>query len=176
MKLNVGCGTDYRVGFVNIDASATLEHVDVRLDIVRESLLSRFGRGTIEFILAYDVIEHHYHWEAVRLLRDFFELLMQDGQLEIRVPDAAYIIGSGKLALTTKLTILFGGQDIPQSGNPEMEESRRQFPHLFCHKYGWTIEAMTMELERIGFQRILCERAGVNFVCRAWKSKGKIAG
>ena len=169
MKLNIGCGTDYREGFINIDGSDTLPKVDKVIDISTESLLSHFNKGEIAFILANDIIEHHFHWEAVAIMRDFYALLVKGGQVEIRVPDAEFIIKSWRYSIETKLTFLFGGQDIPQGHDPKMDESRKQFPQFFCHKFGWTMKSLKNALHEIGFSDVKCNRVGTNFIAHAIK-------
>ena len=169
MKLNVGCGTDYREGFINIDGSRSLAKVDKVIDLSTESLLSHFPEGEVEYILANDIIEHHFHWEAVRIMTDFYALLTPTGKVEIRVPDAEFIIKSRRLSTERKLNLLFGGQDIPQGHDPRMDESRKRFPQFFCHKYGWTMASMEKELLGIGFSDIVSKRVGTNFVTVATK-------
>jgi predicted SAM-dependent methyltransferase len=169
MKLNVGCGTDYREGFVNIDGSGTLSKVDRVIDISRESLRDHFKPEEVLFILANDILEHHFHWEAVSIIRDFHALLAKGGQLEIRVPDASYIVRAWRFPMKRKLVLLFGGQDIPQGKDAEMDQSRKQFPQFFCHKFGWTMKAMEEELYNIGFSKVSCKRARTNFIAYATK-------
>jgi len=169
IKLNVGCGTDYREGFINIDGSNTLPRVDKIIDISSASLLPHFTNGEMDYILANDIIEHHYHWEAVRILKEFHALLRKDGQLEIRVPDAEFIIATDAFSISNKLNLLFGGQDVPQGRDPKMDESRNHFPQFFCHKYGWTMDAMKKELCDIGFSSVRCQRADTNFIAYAKK-------
>ena len=169
MKLNLGCGTDYRAGFINIDGSDSLQRVDKVIDISNESLTDYFEENSIELILANDIIEHHYHWEAVRLLREFHHLLLPGGRAEIRVPDTEYIIRSWRIPIERKVVLLYGGQDIAQGADVEMDRSRSQFPHFFCHKYGWTRDSMTAELQALGFREIRTKRAGTNFVTTAVK-------
>lgn len=94
--------------------SGTLPRLDKKLDTSCESLLSHFDSGSVTYILANDIIEHHYHWEAVRILREFYSVLTVGGRVEIRVPDAEWIIKTWRLSLEEKLNLLFGGQDIPQ--------------------------------------------------------------
>lgn len=168
MKLNVGCGIDYREGFINIDGSDTLSKVDKVIDISTESLLSYFNEGEVEYILANDIIEHHFHWQAIGIMEEFYALLKQTGQVEIQVPDAEWIIKSWRLSTESKLLYLFGRQDIPQ-GDPEMDQSRKKFPQYFCHKYGWTMKLMKKELSNIGFSEVMCKRAGSNFIAYATK-------
>lgn len=169
MKLNVGCGTDYREGFVNIDGSTSLARVDRVVDISRERLTAHFEAGSCEYIIANDIVEHHYHWEAVQLLADFFALLRSGGGLEIRVPDAEFIIESRKFGVEEKLVMLFGGQDVPQGRDAEMDESRRRFPQYFCHKYGWTRARLGAELTTLGFRDVTFRQQGTNFVALAAK-------
>lgn len=169
MKLNVGCGTDYREGYINIDGSNALSRVDKVIDISTQSLLPHFNEGEFEFILASDIVEHHFHWEAVRLLKDFHVLLKIGGQVKIKVPDAEGIINNPKFSVERKLKLLFGGQDVPRGDNHQMNESRKKFPHYFCHKYGWTMKLMKKELFDIGFSKVQCKRAGNNFVAMATK-------
>jgi len=169
MRLNVGCGTDYRNGFINIDGSASLSKIDKVIDIGNDSLLNYFEQCSVEFILANDIIEHHYHWKAVEIMSQFHCILKPEGIVEIRVPDAEYIINSWRLSLTRKLNLLFGGQDIPQGKDLEMDASRKLYPQFFCHKFGWTRNSMREELAKIGFASIKCERAGTNFIAIAQK-------
>jgi hypothetical protein len=169
MRLNIGCGMDYREGFVNIDGSEMLPRVDRVIDLSTEKLCDHFTHGTFEQILAHDIIEHHFHWEAVGIMHDCHNLLKSGGHLDIRVPDADYIIGRQDISISRKITLLFGGQDVSQGNNPAMERSRKKFPQFFCHKYAWTMKAMRIELLRIGFSTVECKRAGNNFVVRAAK-------
>jgi hypothetical protein len=167
IKLNIGCGLDYREGFINIDGRDDLPRVDKVINLSRQSLLDFYKESTIDDILANDIIEHHFHWEAVSLMQAFFRLLKSGGMLEMRLPDFEYIINVQDLTLGQKITLLFGGQDIPQGeADPT---SRKTFPEFFCHKYGYTRDTMRRELEWIGFAGIETVSAGTNFVVRARK-------
>lgn len=169
MKLNVGCGMDYREGFVNIDGSSSLPRVDKIIDLSRDSLVSMFGAHCCEFILANDILEHQFHWEAQRLLSEFWTLLTPAGNLEIRVPDCEHIMLCTDLTVEQKLTWLFGGQDVSQGHDHVMDASRKQCPQYFCHKYGWSRVRMNAELSRIGFARIAFVQQGHNLIATAGK-------
>ena len=153
VKLNVGCGTDIRDGFINIDGSDRLQNIDKIIDMDKETLLNHFDENSISYILAYDILEHRFHWEAVQLLKDFYQLLKIGGRIELRLPDCEYIIKDSFISIPRKLNLMFGGQDIPQ-GNNEQDESRKKFPQFFCHKYGWTRKTLTESLNDIGFHII----------------------
>ena len=169
VKLNIGCGTDYRDGFINIDGSDTLPRIDKIIDISTESITKHFSSSSVDYILANDIVEHHYHWEAVSLLKDFYEVLKPGGICEIRVPDAEYIIKSEKFPIERKLVLLFGGQDVPQGVDQKMDESRKKFPQYFCHKYGWSMLRMNNDLSTIGFKNIYMVGADSNFITYAKK-------
>jgi hypothetical protein len=169
IQLNIGCGADYRSGFINIDASGELSRVDRIIDISVDSLAAHFEEDSVDFILANDIVEHHFHWEAVRILRDFYLILKRGGGCEIRVPDCERIILSREFSIERKLTLLFGGQDVPQGIESDMELSRQKHPHLFCHKYGWTKERMKKELSVIGFRQITFGALETNFIAKAIK-------
>lgn len=169
MKLNVGCGTDYREGFINIDGSDSLPRVDLIIDISKVSLRHHFKENSITYILANDIIEHHFHWEAVSLVRDFHFLLDTGGIVEVRVPDAAYLLRTFRFSTEQKLTMLFGGQDIPQGRDADMDASRAQFPQYFTHKFGWTSSRLRHDLSAVGFADISIRRVGTNCVALARK-------
>lgn len=169
VKLNVGCGADYREGFVNIDGSNALSRVDKIIEIPRESLLDHFQRASCQFILANDVVEHMFRWEAISLIKQFYALLACQGLLEIRVPDTEFIIRSWRIPLQKKIILLYGGQDVHQGGPAEMEASRNVRPDLFCHKYGWTKQSLGQELAALGFTILSSRTVGTNFVIKATK-------
>jgi hypothetical protein len=168
LRLNVGCGDDYRDGFVNIDGSEILKKVDLIVKIPDEKISSHFEESSVRYILCKDFLEHHYHFQAVNILEDFYKVMEIGGELEIRIPDAHYIIVNPCFSVERKLTLLFGGQDVPQ-GNAEMDESRKAHPCYFCHKYGWTKTRIRNELESIGMKVISIKRIGSNLVARASK-------
>lgn len=80
-KLNLGCGTDIRQGYVNLD-SAKLPGVDVVHNI--EKLPLPFTDDAFEEILAYDVLEHIA--DFIPLMRELHRILKKGGKLLIRVP------------------------------------------------------------------------------------------
>ena len=167
LRLNVGCGNDYREGFINIDGRVDLPRVDRVINLSKESLLKYFKEGTVDFILANDIIEHHFHWEGVRITRDFYALLKPGGALEMRLPDFECICSSSELSMAKKINLLFGGQDIPQG--EENPSSRKRYPEFFCHKYAYTQTTLKEELEAVGFKNITTRKEGTNFVVTSVK-------
>jgi ubiquinone/menaquinone biosynthesis C-methylase UbiE len=81
--LNVGCGTDIRQGWVNID-SAKLPGVDMVVDIQKTPL--PFKTGTFDEILCQDILEHIDHARFTAVLRELHRILKTGGTLTIQVP------------------------------------------------------------------------------------------
>lgn len=79
-KLNLGCGTDIKKGWVNLD-SAALAGVDVVHTI--EQLPLPFADNEFDEILAKDVLEHVAY---IPVLKDVCRILKKGGTLTIRVP------------------------------------------------------------------------------------------
>ena len=165
MKLNLGCGTDIRPGYVNIDANTFLPGVDHVVDLTAPmALADLFPPASVDAVLAQDVLEHLHRWEALRLLGRLRALLKPGGTLEVRVPDAAGIIASAD-PVERKLTMLFGGQDVPQGTG--MDQHRVKHPEFFCHHYAWSGDRLASALRDHGFVNIQIHRAGSNLVANA---------
>jgi predicted SAM-dependent methyltransferase len=165
MKLNLGCGYDKRPGFINVDGNKDIQP-DVVLDLGAESLLSHFSPSEAEMIVANDIIEHLFHWQAISFLLEAYILLANDGILELRLPDFETIINY-LMTSEEKITALFGGQDRPQG---EQDSSlRRNHPEFYCHKFTYTKDSMRKELETIGFKVLYCETVGTNMVLTCMK-------
>lgn len=79
-RLNLGCGSDIRAGWVNVDRSA-LPGVDVVHDL--ENVPLPFPDGSFDYVLCQDVLEH---LEYIPLLRDVWRIMASKGTLHIRVP------------------------------------------------------------------------------------------
>ena len=68
IKLNIGCGEDYKDGYVNIDGNEALPKVDKIINFDHESLTDHYQDSSLDHILANDFIEHHFHWQAKQIL------------------------------------------------------------------------------------------------------------
>ena len=79
-KLNLGCGTDIKPDWVNLDSSH-LPGVDIVHDIA--ALPLPFPDGQFEEILCRDILEH---LDYAPVLRDIHRIMAPGGLLRIRVP------------------------------------------------------------------------------------------
>lgn len=83
MKLNAGCGRDYREGWVNLDA-VDKGKVDVVQDLT--DLPLPFPDNHFERILLDNVMEHLPKHSLRSVLEELHRILRINGQLEIIVP------------------------------------------------------------------------------------------
>ena len=142
-KVDIGSGKRVS-GWITVDANPRAK-VDLiaSLPPVPEEL-----RETDVFRLIH-VLEHFYRWDACRLLREFHEFLTTGGQLILELPNLASAVDalSGKSGQSKRrwgMWVLYGD---PTSCNP-----------LYGHRWAWTPETLTQELEAAGFRRIIRER------------------
>lgn len=86
IKLNVGCGTDYKDGWINIDNNSdnNIEKLDLNWDL-RNPL--PFDEGTVDYIFNEHLIEHLTVEEGRRVLADLMRVLKPGGILRIATPD-----------------------------------------------------------------------------------------
>lgn len=112
MKLNLGCGKDKKIGYVNIDIQEGLEP-DV-IDNVQ--YLKKIDDGTVDEIYASHILEHFPHWQTRAILGTWRDKLKDGGKLVIRVPDIEIICKNILTAGTTNqiyngIKDIYGGQD-----------------------------------------------------------------
>jgi predicted SAM-dependent methyltransferase len=81
-KLNLGCGTDLRAGYVNVDLNAW-HNPDVLADVRKVDFLPT---GFYDEILANDVLEHLPRTDTLNTLVQWNRPLRMGGILELRVP------------------------------------------------------------------------------------------
>ncbi|GAB4026589.1 class I SAM-dependent methyltransferase [Spirosoma gilvum] len=79
-KLNVGCGTDIRPDWINMDIAA-LPGVDIVHNI--EKLPLPFEDGQFDEIVCQDILEHV---DYIPVLKELHRILSNEGIIRIRVP------------------------------------------------------------------------------------------
>lgn len=82
MKLNIGCGKKFELGYCNIDL-----YENLIADKIMSALNLEFDENKIEEIKAIQVIEHLNFFEAIYALSEFFRVLKPNGKIIIEIPD-----------------------------------------------------------------------------------------
>lgn len=92
IKLNIGCGRDYRPGWVNIDISPQVK-AEKYLDIRRESLPYADDSASEIYISGVlEQIESNDHF--VHVMVECYRVLAKNGRMTVVVPNARYAIAS----------------------------------------------------------------------------------
>jgi len=86
VKLNLGCGTDYKIGWINIDNNndRNISKIDLKWDL-RYKL--PFEDNSVDLIFNEHFLEHLTIEEGLKALSDFKRVLKINGVLRIAMPD-----------------------------------------------------------------------------------------
>ena len=86
LMLNIGCGTDYKDDWINIDNNSdnNIEKLDLNWDL-RCAL--PFPDNSVDFIYNEHFLEHLTVEEGIRAVKDFMRILKPNGILRIAMPD-----------------------------------------------------------------------------------------
>src|SRR3990167_6363738 len=82
--LNLGCGSDIRDGYINVDAR-TLPGVNLVYDLM--NLPWPFDDGSCDEVLMLDFFEHIPHAKNGAVLDEVWRVLRPGGTVTIQVPD-----------------------------------------------------------------------------------------
>lgn len=91
IKLNVGCGTDYKGGWLNIDNNSdeNIEKLDLNWDL-RNPL--PYDDNSVDFIFNEHFFEHLTVEEAQKTIKDLMRVLKPGGVMRIAMPDLEWVI------------------------------------------------------------------------------------
>jgi predicted SAM-dependent methyltransferase len=86
LKLNIGCGTDYKRGWINIDNNSddNINKLDINWDL-RNPL--PFSDNSVDFIFNEHFIEHLTVEDGQIAIRDLMRVLKPGGVMRIATPD-----------------------------------------------------------------------------------------
>ncbi|HSX29867.1 MAG TPA: methyltransferase domain-containing protein [Candidatus Saccharimonadales bacterium] len=91
VMLNVGCGTDYKKGWVNVDNNSdnNIKQLDLNWDL-RNPL--PYKDGSVDFIFNEHLIEHLTVEEGQAVLKDLMRVLKPGGVLRIATPNLTEVV------------------------------------------------------------------------------------
>lgn len=93
IMLNVGCGTDYKKGWINIDNNSdnNIEQLDLNWDL-RNPL--PFADSSVDFVFNEHFIEHLTVDEAQVVIKDLMRVLKPGGVMRIAMPDLESVVNN----------------------------------------------------------------------------------
>ena len=92
MKLNMGCGTDIKKGFLNVDCRKDIG-VDKVMDL--DKLPLRFKTNQFSYIYAYNFLEHSKIMllEPIKFMEELWRITKHGGVIEAEVPFGTLVWG-----------------------------------------------------------------------------------
>lgn len=152
MKINLGCGTGLRPGWVNVDIRD-----DVGADVVWDITSGLpFADNRAESVVAQDVLEHLTVEQQQQVLAEIWRVLRPKGKLEVRLPNVDAIISRFATDAETRNLFLYG--DTSQSGV------------WGAHKSGHTLKSFTTLARMVGLRLISWQALDTNLVFELQKS------
>lgn len=138
IRLNLGCGSDLREGWVNVDARPTG-------DVVADVRSLPFKPNCAESILALDILEHFWRDQTVDILKEWGRVLIPGGTLILRVPNLWWLaraLLSTREDLQPVVENVYGGHKYGTNGEFD------------THHWGWTPISLETILSACGYQLI----------------------
>jgi len=165
--LNIGCGENKEISFLNLNEECEQVNVDVRPevspDIICDARVLPFEDSSFDIIYSSHTLEHFGRNEIFKTLKEWYRVLKKDGEFWIIVPDIKW---AAKRILKENLE------------NPRVmiEEDKvlsvlygDQTYELNAHKTGFTRDTLYRELELLGLKRIEGIIEGYNIVLHGIK-------
>lgn len=93
VKLNIGCGTDYKKGWINIDNNSdnNIDKLDLNWDL-RNPL--PFEENSVDFVFNEHFFEHLTIDEAQITIKDLMRVLKPGGVMRIAMPDLERVVNN----------------------------------------------------------------------------------
>lgn len=146
LKLNLGCGYEYKDGWVNIDLNKSVR-TDICCDFI--NLKNHFTADSVELIYMIHSISYLNLWEANTFFLDSYKILSKGGVLEMEFPDiekcAKLLIDADNFENFTEAVRGVFAFDLDQIQN---RESFRPY------SFGWSGKYMKEVLQNIGFAKV----------------------
>jgi predicted SAM-dependent methyltransferase len=150
LKLNFGCGSNYKDGWLNIDLC---DNADLQIDL-RESIPLR--SGSAQMVYSEHFLEHlDYPGDALHFLTECCRLLQPHGIFSAGVPDTAWPlldyagVGDGRY-----LAVCERSRWHPDWCRTPMEHINHHFRQDSQHRFAYDFETLRSALETSGFGAI----------------------
>ena len=156
IKLNIGCGTDYKKGWINIDNNSddNIEKLDLNWDL-RNPLPHK--DESVDFIFNEHFVEHLTPDEARASLADFKRVLKVGGVMRIAMPNLEDAIDIYKDKNWKKRPFI-------KRFDMDFVQTRAELLNMnfswWGHKWLYDWEELERRLREIGFEKI--ERCKIN--------------
>lgn len=150
LKLNIGCGTDYKPGWINIDNNSdnNITKLDLNWDL-RKPL--PFKDNSVDFVFNEHFFEHLTTDEAQITIKDLMRVLKPGGIMRIAMPDLEMVVSTYlDTPLNKDSVIKKYGLGFIKTRAEWMNMSFRWWGHMWL--YDW--EELKRRLEEAGYKNV----------------------
>ena len=153
IRLNLGCGARRIDGWINIDnydydprdTSRTGSAYDLKMDIRQLEVMPE----TADMIMLVHVMEHFPRWEAVAMVKHYYECLRPGGKLVVEMPDLDkciewYLAGDKAPHIQTRMGSL-------NMGYTQFYGNQWDGLDYETHRFVWRIADFVAVLREAGF-------------------------
>jgi predicted SAM-dependent methyltransferase len=150
VKLNVGCGTDYKEGWINIDNNSddNIQKLDLNWDL-RYPL--PFPEESVDFIFNEHFLEHLTVEEGLRANRDFLRVLKKGGILRVATPDLESVVDRYLHVPLSEDTII---RDFNYTNIKTPAEWMNMSFSFWGHRWLYDWEEIVRRLNEAGFTKV----------------------
>ena len=146
IKLNLGCGSDYKVGWINIDMDESVKS-DICADF--QALKFIFKESSVMHIYMMHSIGYMNLFQARAFFKDILGILKPGGILEMEFPDIAKC--ANVLSSTKDYTEFLEAIRAVYAFDLEQIKNQEQYQPYSFGWSGWTID---IELKDAGFSSV----------------------
>jgi predicted SAM-dependent methyltransferase len=149
IKLNVGCGTDYKEGWINIDNNSddNIEKLDLNWDL-RDPL--PFADNSVDFIFNEHFFEHLTVEEGQSAMKDMLRILKPGGVMRIAMPDLESVVDH-------YLNVPLSEDQVIKDHHLSFVKTRAEWMNMsfrwWGHKWLYDWEELSRRLSEAGFKK-----------------------
>lgn len=151
IKLNLGCGSKFIEGFVNVDVVRPQGNLPANANFVEDDIrsLDTFKENTVEEIVAFHLVEHIPVYDLEPTLIRWHDVLKPGGRVVVELPCLRKSCINFLQVDTTKNPELVYNLGLKGLfGEPHPENTWME------HKWGWTFETLAQQFRNAGFVEI----------------------
>lgn len=150
VKLNVGCGTDYKKGWINIDNNSdnNIKRLDLNWDLLKPLPIPS---NSADYVFSEHFFEHFNIEDAQMIMRDLMRVLKPGGVMRIAMPDLKWVVNNYLHTPINKDPVIKNfGFDFVKTRAEWMNMSFRWWGHQWL--YDW--EELERRIKDAGFEKI----------------------
>lgn len=150
IKLNLGCGTDYKQGWINIDNNSddNIEKLDLNFDL-RKPL--PYKKNSVDFIFHEHLLEHLTVEEGQVFIKNCMKVLRKGGVMRIAMPDL-------EEAVALYLDPKWKNSSLIKDFGLDFVQTRAELLNMsfswWGHKWVYDWEELKRRLKQAGFDKV----------------------